>query len=88
VGFLSTILRFLFVLMVVRLVLRFVVAVVQGYRGTPAETRAPAAMDLVRDRMCNTFVPRDRALTAVIGGRTEHFCSPACRDRAALSLPS
>jgi hypothetical protein len=39
-------------------------------------------VDLVRDRVCNTFLPRARALPAVVGGREEHFCSVACRDRA------
>ena len=39
-------------------------------------------MDLVRDRVCNTFVPRSRAQTAVIAGHEEHFCSPACAQRA------
>jgi hypothetical protein len=37
---------------------------------------------MVRDRVCNTFLPRQRALRAVVGGREEHFCSAACRDRA------
>jgi hypothetical protein len=89
VGLLSTILRFLFVLLLVRLAVRFVVAVVQGYRGTaPGRPRVPGAVDLVRDRVCNTYLPRERALVAVVGGRTEHFCSPACRDRATPALPS
>ncbi len=38
--------------------------------------------DLVRDRICNTFLPRDRAVRAMVSGREEHFCSEACRDRA------
>ena len=40
------------------------------------------AEDLVRDPVCRTYVPRSRALTAVVEGRTEHFCSETCRDRA------
>jgi hypothetical protein len=36
----------------------------------------------VRDRVCNTFVARERALTATIDGEVEHFCSAACRDLA------
>jgi hypothetical protein len=42
----------------------------------------PPSPDLVRDRICNTFLPRERALRAMVGGRQEHFCSAACRDRA------
>ena len=68
--------RFLVVLFLVRLGLRLFVAA----RGDRAP--ADAGRDLVRDRVCNTFVPRDRALFGVIGGRTEPFCSAKCRDRA------
>jgi hypothetical protein len=47
----------------------------------------PAPAPLVRDRVCNTFLPRERALVAVVDGREEHFCSTACRDRALLLQP-
>lgn len=53
-----------------------------GTRGRNAAPRPPVAGELVRDRVCNTFLPRDRALHAVVGAREEHFCSAACRDRA------
>jgi hypothetical protein len=70
------------------LVLRFVLRALAGLSRGPirpaaepsAGTRAVA--DLVRDRICNTFLPRDRALRATICGREEHFCSEACRERA------
>jgi hypothetical protein len=75
--FLSRLLGFLAVLLVVRLVLRAVAAWLRA--SAPARI---AATDLVRDRVCNTFVPRDRALPARIDGKDEHFCSAACRDRA------
>jgi len=45
------------------------------------------AEDLVHDRICNTYVPRSRALTAKVADREEHFCSEACRDRAQASVP-
>ena len=43
--------------------------------------------DLVHDRICNTHVSRSRALAEVVGGREEHFCSEACRDRARAAVP-
>jgi hypothetical protein len=49
---------------------------------TTAPPSTPSGPDLVRDRICNTFLPRDRAVQAVVGTREEHFCSAACRDRA------
>jgi hypothetical protein len=73
---LVAVVRFLVVLFLVRLGLRLFVA---AREGRPPEG---AGLDLVRDRVCNTFVPRDRALFGVIGGRTEPFCSAKCRDRA------
>ena len=79
---LVAVVRFLVVLFVVRLGLRLFAA---ALRPRPA---APTATDLVRDRVCNTFVPRERALAAVMAGRTEHFCSAACRDRAQYALDS
>jgi hypothetical protein len=72
---LIAVVRFLMVLFVVRLGLRLFAA---GRRARPVA----AGTDLVRDRICNTFVPRDRALAGEVAGRIEHFCSVACRDRA------
>lgn len=78
-------LRILLVLLVIRLVGRFVMAAVRGYRGevdAPAPGPRRASRDLVRDRVCNTFLARDRAVVATISGEVEHFCSEACRDVA------
>jgi len=87
--FLTRLVRILIVLLVVRFLLRFLAAVVQGYR--QAGRRPQPAVDMVRDRVCGTFVPRTRALVAMVEGREQHFCSEACRDRAraaaALSTP-
>lgn len=35
---------------------------------------------MVRDRICNTFLPRSRALILGSGADTSFFCSEACRD--------
>lgn len=82
-SFLVGALRILLILFVVRLVVRAVAALF-GPRSatTPRDTPKMAGVDLVRDRMCNTFLPRDRAIRTVIAGREEHFCSTSCRDRA------
>ena len=75
--------RLLLVLLVVRQVGRFVTAAVRGYRGqVAAPGPRPVSRELVRDRVCNTFLARDRALAATISGEVEHFCSAACRDLA------
>jgi len=57
----------------------------RGKRTRP-ETRAPErgapdAIDtLVRDRVCNTFLPRSRALVVETAGEDLFFCSEACRE--------
>ena len=89
VGLLVGLVRFLVVLLFVRLVARFVGAVVRGYRGqfgaAPA-ARPLASRELVRDHVCGTFVARDRALSAGVDGETRYFCSAACRDAALHGL--
>jgi len=74
-------LQFIAVLLAIRFLARAL--------GRFAERRAPArrrsavkAGDLVRDRICNTHVPKQHAIVARIAGRDEYFCSPACRDEA------
>lgn len=87
--FLTRLLRVLVALFLVRLVMRAVSAffrarrVQKGREEPPAVKPAAAEVgELVRDRVCNTFLPRERALLATIDGREEHFCSAACRDQA------
>ncbi|MFI5183977.1 MAG: hypothetical protein ACHQNV_06245 [Vicinamibacteria bacterium] len=83
--FLLLVLRVVGVLVVVRMVLRGLAALSRDARPAaagPRPSQGKPVSDLVRDRTCNTFLPRDRAVRAVISGREEHFCSDACRDRA------
>jgi len=47
----------------------------------PAKDRPPSTARMVRDHMCNTFLPLDRALTVRVGGATHYFCSESCRLR-------
>ena len=78
---LLAVVRFLMVLFLVRLGLRLFAA---GRRPRPEVS----GTDLVRDRVCNTFLPRERALAGEVAGRIEHFCSVACRDRAVEEWPA
>jgi hypothetical protein len=77
--------RFVVALLIVRIGLRFIAGVIQGLREPPPA--GAGSIDMVRDRVCNTFLPRERAVTAIVGGREMHFCSAACRDRA-RALPA
>ena len=79
-SFLAGALRILLILFVVRLVARAVASVFRP-RSRTRDTPKMAGVDLVRDRVCNTFLPRDRALTVEQDGATHHFCSETCRSR-------
>ena len=83
ISFVVNLVRIVVVLLIVRFVLRFLAAVVQGYQAAP---RREPATEMVRDRVCDTFVPRSRALMAIVDGREQHFCSPECRERARRRL--
>jgi len=72
--------RVLLVLLALRLIFR-AVAALRRPRPAPGGQPRPSG-ELVRDRVCNTFLPRERAIRALVGGIEEHFCSAACRDRA------
>ncbi len=82
------ILRILALLLLLRLFMRFVWGIVRGYRGDAPEGPRPrsrsslASVPLVHDSICNTYIPRERALRDVSGGQERFFCSPECRDRA------
>lgn len=84
---LAGLVRMLALLFLVRLGLRFVAAFLVGLRGDGDGAGPAAARDneLVRDRVCNTFLPRSRALTLRVGSREEHFCSERCRSQALLA---
>jgi YHS domain-containing protein len=66
--------------------------------GRVFSTRKPAARSarktpgidtsMVRDRVCNTFVPRSRALVAEVGGDRHFFCSERCRSEFLGKLPA
>jgi hypothetical protein len=80
----------LFWLFVLRLVLRFVAALLAPARAAAsrpaARPKVIAAQDLVLDRVCRTYVPVASAITALVAGHEEHFCSAACRDRALAAV--
>lgn len=84
---LTRLLQIVAALLVLRILLRGIAAFVRALRSpdAPAPKRdAAGSTDLIRDRVCNTFLPRERAVRALVSGREEHFCSTDCRDKALL----
>lgn len=56
---------------------------VTGRQRTRPATRSgnrPVAGRMVRDRMCQTFLPEADALRLEQGGHIHYFCSSTCRE--------
>lgn len=89
--------RFLLILFVVRLVLRFFMPtpIGTGPGAGGAKPRGPFGArqpqqehvggQLVRDPQCGTYVPESSAIKVTRGGETLHFCSDTCRDAYAAA---
>ncbi|MBI2879629.1 MAG: hypothetical protein HYY19_07900 [Candidatus Rokubacteria bacterium] len=52
-----------------------------GFR--PHDRPGPRALrdELVRDPVCETYIPRSRAIARTAGDTTYYFCSPDCAAR-------
>lgn len=82
---LGWLLRLVLLLIVLRLVWRFVAGLIDGIAGS-AKARGPVGagpgpVPLVKDPVCGTYVVRDKALTASAEGHTIWFCSERCREQ-------
>jgi YHS domain-containing protein len=64
-----------------RLVWRFMHAVFEGAGLLKEDRRDPVAVKLVRDPVCGVFVVPGKALTAGSGTSTHYFCSEKCRQQ-------
>lgn len=73
-------LTLLFIL-VARAFWRIMDGVIEAARGAPpgGRTGNAAAVKLVRDPVCGTYVPPRAALSLTSDGSTHYFCSEACR---------
>jgi YHS domain-containing protein len=82
-GWLIRILLLLLLVMLVgRLLWRFIVGVADGASGETPRRKAGVpgrGTQMVRDPVCGTFVVQSRALSAASGGETAFFCSEECR---------
>jgi YHS domain-containing protein len=70
-------------LVIVRLVWRFMYALFDGagmLKG-PSQAGDRGAVKLVRDPVCGVFVVPGKALTSGSGTSTRYFCSEKCREQ-------
>jgi YHS domain-containing protein len=71
------VIKLLLLFFILRAISRLIHGIVEGMR--PPREEQPAAVPLVRDPVCGTFVVPSRALTAGSGAETRFFCSENCR---------
>ena len=73
------IIRLLVVLLLVRLVWKFLGGVVEGAVRRQRQVPPARGVPLVRDPVCGTYVEPARALTLRRKGEMHYFCSESCR---------
>jgi hypothetical protein len=57
-------------------------AFLAGLQGGGRARRPRAGLDeLVKDPVCETYIPRRKAIARGSGAATRYFCSAACADR-------
>jgi YHS domain-containing protein len=71
------VIKLILLLVVIRAISRLARGIAEGMRAPRVEQ--PAAVPLVRDPVCGTFVVPSRAVTAGSGADMRFFCSENCR---------
>lgn len=86
------ILRIIALVLIVRLVFRFIGGLLEGMRGTSSPPRGRrqdpgprVGGRLVRDPQCGTHVPEASAVRLGSGDQAVYFCSTRCRDQWSAS---
>ena len=87
------VLNVIVLLLLLRLALRFVLALFQGLyepsrpagSGRSAGGPAKIAGELVKDPVCATYIPRESAIAVRVGAETRYYCSVTCRDKDAAA---
>jgi YHS domain-containing protein len=52
----------------------------RGSGRQPADGQKRTGHELVKDPYCQTYIPKDTAFRAKVGGREHFFCSPECME--------
>lgn len=65
-------------IMLARAFWKLVGSIIEGSRGTSPGRGQAAAVKLVRDPVCGTYVPPRAGLSVTAAGTTHYFCSERC----------
>ncbi len=72
--------RLIFYAVIGYLIYKFVMYVLAPRQRTPDRAAGPSGV-MVKDEVCNTYLPREDAVKETIGGVDHYFCSQACRGK-------
>ena len=78
--------KFLFYCLLAYLVFRFVsfwrnIGRPKSPGQTPPPERKVLSGEMVKDEVCQTYLPRENALREVVDGQARFFCSKECRQK-------
>ncbi len=74
--------RLIFYALVAYLIYKFVMYVLGPRTGTQAKTRSGGRSGaMVKDEVCNTYLPKEDAIRETLDGVDRYFCSQECRSR-------
>ena len=68
-------------LLIARAFWRLMDSIMEAAGGTRKVKPRSAAVKLVRDPVCGTYVPQRDSLSLAAGDATHYFCSDRCRDQ-------
>jgi uncharacterized protein len=75
--------RFLVILFIIYVAYLFVRIVRAMTRARTAPKPRPESQGMmVKDEVCNTYIPREEAIREVRGGREYFYCSEECRRKS------
>lgn len=74
--------RLIFYAVIAYLIYKFVMSVLAPLTRTQTRSRAEGRSGvMVKDEVCNTYLPREDAVRETEGGVDHYFCSQACHDK-------
>jgi YHS domain-containing protein len=74
--------RFVFYLIIAYIIYLFLrLLMAPRRRARPGRAAREASGIMVKDEVCNTYLPRDDAIRENWDGKEFFFCSPACRGK-------
>ncbi|MFW6131065.1 MAG: YHS domain-containing protein [Candidatus Aminicenantaceae bacterium] len=66
---------------IIYLAIRFFNALSKASKRKPSNSQKPVSGTMVKDIICNTYIPKEEALKETRNGKEYFFCSEKCRQK-------